>query len=515
MFETLVSLSGLSALLTLIGILVVAFAFYTHGMSFSNSSGLVIFDRGGLNHRESMDASKDSSAWKNLDISTRTPVIYCLFMACFWLLIGSIAGLIASIKLHEPDFLISEAALTFGRMRTFHLNAVAYGWLSLGVIGIATWLMPRLVHAPIPFSRLIFFGGLSWNVALTFGLASILLGYSEGVEWLEFPFWVDLIIALSGALIAVPVLISIIRSKVRHLYVSVWYILASLLWFPILFFIGNLPHIHEGVEHALVNWWFAHNVLGLWFTPMSIGIAYYIIPKIIGRPIYSYNLSFLGFWTLAIFYSNVGVHHLIGGPVPQYVVTISIVMSMMMLIPVISVAINHHMTAFRHLGAVRDMLPLRFVVMGAMMYTLASVQGSLHSLRALSRITHFTHYTVSHAHLGAYGFASFILFGACYFVIPKVLQTNWPYRRLISLHFWLALIGIAIYVIFLGIGGWLQGVKMLDANASFMESVLVTIPYLKARSFGGLLLTIGHMVFMIHFILILKRFVDKKKGKSS
>jgi cytochrome c oxidase cbb3-type subunit 1 len=240
---------------------------------------------------------------------------------------------------------------------------------------------------------------------------------------------------------------------------------------------------------------------------MSIGIAYYMIPKSLGQPIYSYHLSFLGFWTLAIFYSNVGVHHLIGGPVPQWVVTVSIVMSVLMLVPVVAVAINHHFTAFRYWRQIWQQPALRFVVFGAMMYTLASIQGSLHSLRSLSRITHFTHYTVSHAHLGAYGFASFILFGACYFVIPKALQINWPHRVLIYWHFWLATIGIAIYVIFLGIGGWLQGSSMLYANKAFQESVLVTIPYLKARSLGGGLMTLSHVIFFIHFLLILRRYL--------
>ncbi|NRA68098.1 MAG: cbb3-type cytochrome c oxidase subunit I [Pseudobacteriovorax sp.] len=512
MFETLLSLSGLSAILTLIGILVVAYIFYNHGMSISNRSGMVIFDGDDQVHSESID-KKTAKRWQHLDESTRGHVIYLLFMATIWLLAGSVAGMIASIKLHHPNFLTQYEFLTFGRVRTFHLNSVAYGWLSLGVIGIATWLLPRLVHASISGSRFIFVGGVLWNIAIAGGLGAILLGFSEGVEWLEMPFWSDLTIAIAGGLIAIPALHSINRSKVRHLYVSVWYILAALLWFPILFLIGNMTKFHQGVEHALVNWWFAHNALGLWFTPMSLGIAYYIIPKAIGRPIYSYSLSFLGFWTLALFYSNVGVHHLIGGPVPNYVVTISIIMSMMMFVPVIAVAVNHHMTAFKHLAIVKEQTALRFIVLGAIMYTLASVQGSLHSLRSLSQITHFTHYTVSHAHLGAYGFASFILFGAAYFVIPKVLQTNWPHRKLISLHFYLAIIGIVIYVVFLGIGGWLQGQKMLDPNAAFMESTLVTIPYLQGRTVGGLLLFIGHAIFFLHFILILLKYKNTMRGK--
>jgi cytochrome c oxidase cbb3-type subunit 1 len=305
-----------------------------------------------------------------------------------------------------------------------------------------------------------------------------------------------------------------LQRKVDHLYVSVWYIFAGLLWFPVLFLIANIPYLHFGVQEATMNWWFGHNVLGLWFTPIGLACAYYLIPKILGKPIYSYNLSLLGFWSLAFFYSQVGGHHLIGGPVPTWLITMSIVQSMMMVIPVFAVTVNLHMTVLGNFKALIYSPTLRFIVLGTMLYTAASVQGSLEALRSVNTVTHFTHFTVAHAHLGLYGFFSMVMFGAIYFIMPRVMNWEWPYPRLISLHFWLVFIGFLIYFIWLSIGGWLQGLAMLDPDKPFMQSVAVTLPYLQARSIGGALMTLGHFVFAFHFFAMGWKFGPKRLGAS-
>jgi cytochrome c oxidase cbb3-type subunit 1 len=184
-------------------------------------------------------------------------------------------------------------------------------------------------------------------------------------------------------------------------------------------------------------------------------------------------------------------------------ITLSIVQSMMMIVPVFAVAVNQHMTVVGHFRALRYSPTLRFIVLGAMMYTLASLQGSIEALRSVNTITHFTHFTVAHAHLGLYGFFAMVMFGSVYFIMPRVLGREWPSAALISLHFWLVVCGFAIYFIGLSIGGWLQGLAMLDAKQPFMASVAVTLPYLEARSLGGGLMTLGHLVFGTHFILMM------------
>jgi len=201
----------------------------------------------------------------------------------------------------------------------------------------------------------------------------------------------------------------------------------------------------------------------------------------------------------------VGIHHIIGGPIPTWLVTLSIVHSVMMSIPVITVAINHHGTMMGNFGRLKDSPTLRFVWIGALMYTVASLQGSMEALRSVNVITHFTHYTIAHAHLGMYAFLSFILFGAIYFIMPRLTNWEWPWRRLISLHFWLVSIGITIYVVSLTIAGWKQGVALLDAAMPFMDIVRMTMPALQARTVGGALMTLGHLVFAFHFVAMLMR----------
>jgi cytochrome c oxidase cbb3-type subunit 1 len=206
----------------------------------------------------------------------------------------------------------------------------------------------------------------------------------------------------------------------------------------------------------------------------------------------------VGFWSLAFFYSQVGMHHLIGGPIPTWLITVSIVHSVMMFVPVISVAINHHSTMIGRFATLRRSPTLRFVVLGAMMYTLTSLQGSFEALRTVNRITHFTHFTVAHAHFGLYGFVSFELFGATYFLLPRLVEREWPYPSLVRVHFWSSLLGILVYVVGLSIGGILQGLAMVDPQQGFLASMRVTIPWLHVRTIGGTLMTIGHFAFAFH-----------------
>lgn len=461
---------------------------------------------------KAISAPADVLARDQADRSTSFVVGVCLTLAVIWLVLASVAGLVSSIKLHAPDWWVQYEWLTFGRIRPIHLNLVAYGWCSLAAIGVAIWLIPRLLKTELVGAKYALIGAALWSVGVCAGSVAIGIGYSDGLEWLEYPWQIDVFLVIGGALVGFPLWMTLLKRKVKHLYVSVWYIAAGLLWFPVLFLIANIPYLHFGVQQATMNWWFAHNVLGLWFTPMALAASYYFIPKVLGKPIHSYNLSLLGFWSLAFFYSQVGGHHLIGGPVPSWLITISIVQSVMMVIPVFAVAVNQHLTVLGNFKALLYSPTLRFIVLGAMMYTAASVQGSLEALRSVNTITHFTHYTVAHAHLGLYGFFSMVMFGSIYFIMPRVMNWEWPYPRLIALHFWLVVAGFSIYVVGLSIGGWLQGLAMLDANTPFMQTVALTLPYLKARSIGGSLMTLGHLVFAAHFFAMGWKFGPKRLG---
>ena len=440
------------------------------------------------------------------DQSSAFPVFMFIAFACMWLLVGSTAGLISSIKLHAPDWLVSEAWMTFGRLRTVHLTAVLYGWITNAALGMILWVLPRLLGARLLGGIWAMLGGALINTGIAGGIGAIGTGWSDGMEYLEIPWQFAIFIFVGFVLVILPVLFTLVNRKVEHLYVSAWYMVAALLWIALLFLVGKLPGVHTGVQQATTNWWYGHNVLGLWFTPVSVGAIYYFLPKVIGRPVSSYNLSILGFWTLAFFYGQVGGHHLIGGPVPGWLTTLSIVQSVMMIIPVIAFSINMGGTLRGRMHLARYSPTLRFMMFGGLMYLASSLQGTLESLRSVNQVTHFTHFTVAHAHLGAYGFVTMVLFGAIYFMMPRVLNWEWPYPRLITLQFWLAAIGILVYFVGLSIGGWLQGEAMLDAKRPFMESVTLMAPYLVSRSVGGSLMLLSHLIFVFHFLAMALRF---------
>ena len=434
------------------------------------------------------------------DRSSATVTFVFLSCAIGWLLVGSVAGLISSVKLHDPDWLARYEWLTFGIIRTIHLNAVIYGWSSMAGLGLAMWMLPRLLRTTLQGGRFALLGAVLWNAGLIAGIGSVGAGFSTGLEWLEMPWQVALLLVSGGALIGIPLLLTVARRTVDHLYVSVWYLGAAVFWFPILYLVANLPGVHFGVEQAAMNWWYGHNVLGYFFTPLSQATIYYFVPKVIGRPLQSYSLSLLGFWTQAFFYGMVGAHHLIGGPVPSWLITLSIVQSVMMVVPVTAFATNHVLTMKGYWKTLVYSPTLRFMVVAGVMYVLVSLEGTVEALRSVNTITHFTHFTVAHAHLGMYAFVAIALFGGIYFVMPRVVEREWPYPRLIAAHFWLVVIGIVVYVVSLSIGGWLQGRAMLDATRPFLDSVAITLPWLKARSIGGALMTAGHVVFAVHFL---------------
>ncbi len=439
-----------------------------------------------------------------IDASASGPTVLFIASGIFWLLAGTAFGALASLKFDLPDWLGSTAALTFGRVRPAHLNTVVYGWISLAGAGMSIWLTGRLCRTEIRWTGLLYGSALLWNVALLLGTGLLLAGYSAGMEWLEYPLPVALSIAVAFVMLSASIVRTFLARRVEHIYVSLWYVLASVVWFPLLYLVAN-GGLYQGVGEAALNWWYAHNALTVWVTPLGLAGAYYFIPKVIGRPIYSYYLGLLGFWSFALFYNWNGLHHLVGGPLPTWAVTVSIVASIMMFVPVLAVAVNHHMTALGHLKLVRYSPTLRFVVFGAMCYTPVSFQGSLEATRTIQEITHFTHFTVGHAHLGVYAFASMILFGAIYYIIPRIAKWDWPYPDLIRIHFWSSAIGVMVYFLSLTAGGWVQGELMNTTAIPFLDVVASTRPYLWARSGAGILMGVGHVVFAYHFGLVVYR----------
>lgn len=449
----------------------------------------------------------DQLSRNQIDRSCRQTVMWYYVSAVAWLLIGSLLAIIASIKMHAPGFLGSWEWLTFGRVRPAHLNTVIYGWGSMAGVGTLLWLQARLSRVRLPFPVMLPVTAVIWNLGVAYGTVRIFQGASAGMEWLEFPPEVLIILGFCVAVIIAASAKMFLHRAVHHTYVSQWYLFGAVIWFPFLYALATfMTHTDAatGVAKGAANWWFAHNVLGLWFTPIGLASAYYMIPKVIGRPVHSYHLSLLGFWSLALFYNWAGTHHLIGGPIPAWLATVGIVGSMMMFVPVITVAINHHLTMVGHFSKLRTSPTLRFTVVAAMCYTVVSAQGALTALRSINRISHFTHYTIAHAHLGVYAFFSIMMFGAFYYILPRLLNREWVSGQLIRVHFWSVTLGIAAYWFALTYAGWRQGEMLNNPNIPFLAITEYTKPYLVARTLSGTLMTVGHVVFAWHIFLMLR-----------
>jgi len=448
-----------------------------------------------------------------IDRSCRGPVLFFYGSAIFWLIVGTAFAIIASIKMHKPDFMADSAYTTFGRVRPAHLNSVIYGWASMAGIGTALWLMARLCRARLRNPSLVIASAILWNIGVIVGVIGILAGQSTSIEWLEFPTYSAIMLFIAFAFIAVWGVDMFVNRKPGHVYVSQWYLIGALFWFPWLYSTVQLLLLLRPVSgsvQAIINWWFGHNVLGLWFTPIGLATAYYLIPKVIGRPIHSYYLSVLGFWSLALFYSWVGGHHLIGGPIPVWIQSASIISSYMMAIPVVTVAINHHMTMRHHFHVLKTSPTLRFVVFGAMSYTIASVQGISMAVPYLNRITHFTDYTIGHAHMGMYLFFTMTMFGAIYYIVPRLIGWEWPSAKMISIHFWFTAIGSILMFLTLTVGGVVQGIGYDNPNIPFLTVVHQELIFKQIRSISGMLMGTGHLAFAISFILMMLKVGDKK-----
>jgi cytochrome c oxidase cbb3-type subunit 1 len=290
------------------------------------------------------------------------------------------------------------------------------------------------------------------------------------------------------------------------IYITQWYLLAAFLWFPWIYLAAQTMLFIvpvQGVLQAAVDWWYANNLLFLWFGSLGLGTAYYMIPKVIGRPVYSYHLAAIGFWSYALFASWTGMQRLIDGPFPAWMITASIAALILALIPVATVGLNHHMTMRGYFPLMRYSPTLRFTVFGAMSYTVFSVVGLVISLRSFARFLHFSEVSIAYSHLGLYAFFTMVMFGAMYYIVPRLVGREWRYSSLIKLHFWSAVYGIALMTLMLLVGGLVQGLNMDNPTLEFTESTQSVLPYLRGRSLAGVLMTVAHFTFAYHFGLML------------
>jgi cytochrome c oxidase cbb3-type subunit 1 len=441
-----------------------------------------------------------------IDATTRVPVLMFYTSAIIWLLIGTFLGAFTSFKQHMPDLFSGCEYVTWGRLRPAHMNVMVYGWASMAGMGTGIWLMARLCRVTLRHPLLLVAGGGFWNFGVLLGTIGILAGASTGYQWLEFPPVAAIVLFVAYLMIITWAVLMFRFRRSGHVYVTQWYLLGAFLWFPWLYAAAQMMLFVvpvQGVMQEAVNWWYANNLLFLWFGALALGTTYYFIPKVIGRPVYSYHLATIGFWTYAVFSSWTGMQRLIDGPFPAWMVTASIAATILTIIPVATVGLNHHMTMRGHFPLMRYSPTLRFTVFGAISYTVFSAVGVLLSLRSVAAYVNFTEAGVAYSHLGLYAFYTMVMFGSMYYIVPRLVGREWRYASLIKLHFWASVYGVGLMVLMLLAGGFVQGINMNSAGLPFMESTQSILPYLRGRSLSGMLLTVAHVIFAYHFLLML------------
>ncbi len=434
-----------------------------------------------------------------IDASCRRPVLLLFAAAVSWFVAALVLQLLTAVKLHAPGFLADTAWLTLGRVRPAGANAFLYGFASQAGLGLLIWMMCRMGRVPLLNAPFIFFSAILWNVAVFVGITRILGGGSTGFEWLEMPPWIAVLLLLAFGLIGIWMLVTFRFRAERHLYVSQWYLFAALFWFVWVYSAAVFLLLFEpvrGVMQAAVNAWYQESLLNLWLAPLGLAAIYYFIPKVIGRPLYSRYVAALGFWTLALFGGWTGYVRLIGGPLPVWMISLSIAMNLLMLVAIVCVGLNWHMTLAGRYDRIKESLTLRFIAFGAACYFIASLEGILLSLRSVSALTEFTYVPFAQTQLFLWGFFAMVAFGGIYYIVPRLTRVDWASAKLVRAHYWCSAAGIGLYFVSLTIGGLVQGIRLNNPEVDFVSAVKSTIPFVGLSTLATLILLAGQLALL-------------------
>ena len=345
----------------------------------------------------------------SLPKSNPTAMAFTLTSAA-WFAFATTLGMIAAGYLIAPDFLANIEYIHFGRARPMHVNAVLFGFVTPGLLAAAFYYIPKLLRTELFSHKLGVFTAIFWNITVLCGMIGVSLGYTQGREYAELPWSVDIMVVISFALVVINILMTIRSRTEPILYVSIWYITAAVVLTSCTYILGNVIWKPDtgalvGIPDAILLWFYGHNVFGLLLTPMGLGVAYYVLPLVTRNPLYSHTLSLIGFWSLIIVYTHIGTHHLLQVPLPTWLKTIGIVDSIAMVIPVMVVLINLWYTVKGKLGSIQADIAAKFIFTGTIYYFFVNIQGSMMALPVVQRITHYNNWVVGHAHIGVLGFA--------------------------------------------------------------------------------------------------------------
>jgi cbb3-type cytochrome c oxidase subunit I len=428
-----------------------------------------------------------------------------LVSAAVWLVIGTLMGLGLTIEFVFPDFARGVAQIVFPRLREAHVNTVLFAWLSGAMMGIWLYIVPRLTGRKIYSELLGNIGAIAWNISVAIGILLIMNGFTQSREYAEMVWGVDIAVMVVLITNAFNILMTIHHRVEKKLYASLWFIIATVVLFPLVYFIGNVMWAPAtgaltGINDATINWFYGHNVLGLWFTTGLLAVIYYIVPKETGTPLYSASLSLVAFWGTLFFYTGVGAHHLLWAPIPPWLKTIAIAESIGMVIPVLATMFNVMLTMRGNWLHVRSSVPLLYVLTGWAAYIVVSFQGSNEATPVVNGLTHFTQYVPGHAMLGLIFFSASVCIAGAYYVLPRALKCSLYSRRLARAQYPIYVIGFGAFFLSFLVNGAIQGTAWVNGGLPIWTTLPMLVPWAEIRIMGGALVVTSFVMFAYNVI---------------
>jgi len=442
-----------------------------------------------------------------ISASCRVPLLVLFTSAALWLVIGSAFGLIASIKFHAPAFLAACPWLTYGRVHPAWLSSVLYGFCVQAGLGVTLWLFARLGRAPLAQSWLVILGAVTWNLGVTLGVLGILGGDSTGFETLEMPAYGALLVFIGYLLVGISATLTLHQRRERPLYVSQWYLLAALFWFPWIYSTADLLLLKfpvRGVAQAVIAWWFADNFLTVWLALVGLAAAFYFVPKLVQRELHNYYLALFTFWSLILFASWAGIPST--APVPAWMPTVSTIATALTLLPILAVALNFHHTLENTYSKLASGQTLPFVAFGVCGFLVAGVMRIFGAFFDFHQQLHFSWFEPARQFLNFYGFFVMVMFGAIYYILPQLVGFNLPSPKLARLHFWLAGSGVLLLVLPLAVGGVFQATQLENPAIPVTDIAHLTLSFLRVSTLGDVLVLAGHLILLGNLIALTVRF---------
>ena len=442
-------------------------------------------------------------------------------MTVIWGIVGMLVGVIIAAQLVWPELNVHEF-LSYGRLRPLHTNAVIFAFGGCSLFATSYYCVQRTSHTPLFAPGLAAFTFWGWQLIIVLAALSLPLGFTSGKEYAELEWPIDLLITVVWVSYAIVFFGTLVKRKVSHIYVANWFFGGFILTVAILHLVNSaaMPVFSEGwltpksysayagVQDAMIQWWYGHNAVGFFLTAGFLGMMYYFVPKQAGRPVYSYRLSVVHFWALVFTYMWAGPHHLHYTALPDWTQSIGMIFSLILLAPSWGGMINGIMTLSGAWHKLRDDPILKFMITSLSFYGMSTFEGPMMSIKTVNALSHYTDWTVGHVHSGALGWVAMIAIGCTYYLLPRVFgKTEMASKKLIEVHFWVATIGVVLYIASMWIAGVMQGLMWRATNAdgtltyAFVESVKATYPFWTIRLLGGLLFLSGMVIMAWNMFL--------------